>query len=138
MIIDNLLLFLFLLKHNYIVLDEEYIDDFDHIDHQTSSDRTLRGSRSTTNNSSKVNDEDDGKQNRFVYVYIAYVILIFYCHQWWINYCNNIILYLSDEYLDDVIRIEQQTRVDKTLKSQSVEMFKVRMYYCIYYILFVN
>jgi hypothetical protein len=58
------------LKHNYIVLDEEYIEDFDHIDHQTSSDRTLRGSRSTTNNSSKVNDEDDGKQNRFMYVCI--------------------------------------------------------------------
>ena len=69
------------MKHNYIVLDEEYIEDFDHIDHQTSSDRTLRGSRSTTNNSSKVNDEDDGKQNRFMYVYIAYVILIFYCLQ---------------------------------------------------------
>ncbi len=86
-----LLLLLFLsLKHNYILTDEEYVDDFDHIEHKTSSDRNLRD-RSSTNNwngnckdalqfmQREGNDQKDGKQNR--YIYMAYVFLILKCGQ---------------------------------------------------------
>jgi hypothetical protein len=84
LLIMLLLLFL-LLKHNYILSDDEYFDEFDHIGNKTSSDRNLRD-RSTTKNLNgnckdalqlmqrEENDQEDGKQNRFIYIYVFLIL----------------------------------------------------------------